>query len=126
MPFQFILSVIRFSLIAFLIPVSAWGASSPDASHARLTDVARAAYHYSPAIKAARQALRGTEELYPQALANYQPLIGFSAGITDEKLDNSNFAGAAGQPPRMQASHWISRFTAAGEAGRKRTRPKRE
>lgn len=36
------------------------------------------------------------QELYLQALANYQPDVNASAGVTDEDLDNSNFGAADG------------------------------
>jgi TolC family type I secretion outer membrane protein len=71
-------------------------AEPPKAPAGDYRAVAEAAFHYSPALKAARQSLKATQELYPQALANYQPQIGLSAGITDENIDNSNFAGADG------------------------------
>lgn len=60
-----------------------------------LRAVAAAAYGYSPELKAARHQLRGVQELYPQALANYQPQINASAGINNEQLDQSNFGGGA-------------------------------
>lgn len=85
-------------VVAVLLPVvaAAQSSSSAPASGVDLAQVAAAAYQHSPAIRAARQALRGVQELYPQALAQYQPDIAATAGLTDEKLDNSNFGMADG------------------------------
>ena len=82
---------------AVLLPVVAVAQQSPTPAHSvDLAQVAAAAYQHSPAIRVARQKLRGVQELYPQALANYQPDINATAGLTNEDLDNSNFAGADG------------------------------
>lgn len=84
--------------VAVLLPLAAVAQQStpPHTLPPALFDVAAAAYRHSPVIRAARQQLRQVQELYPQALANYQPDVTASAGITDEQLDNSNFAGADG------------------------------
>lgn len=58
-----------------------------------LSAIAAAAYGYSPSLRQARAQLRQVQELYPQALANYQPQVNANAGITDERLDESNFGG---------------------------------
>lgn len=81
-----------------LLPLSAVAQqSTPNAKQAgTLAAIAEAAYQHSPAIRAARQQLRGVQELYPQALAHYQPDIAATAGINDEDLDNSNFGTADG------------------------------
>lgn len=87
-----------FIAVAVLLPVvaAAQQSTSPSVRTVELAQVAAAAYQHSPAIRAARQQLRSVQELYPQALANYQPDINATAGITNEGLDNSNFAGADG------------------------------
>ncbi len=85
-----------FIAVVVLLPVVAAAQQSAPPRALQLSQVAAAAYQHSPAIRAARQQLRGVQELYPQALANYQPDITASAGVTDEDLDNSNFAGADG------------------------------
>ncbi len=91
-------SGVFFIVVAVLLPVvaAAQQSSPPQPRTVDLAHIAAAAYQHSPAIRAARQQLRGVQELYPQALANYQPDINATAGITDEDLDNSNFAGADG------------------------------
>lgn len=80
--------------VAVLLPFTAAAQQSPQTLD--LAQVAAAAYQHSPAIRAARQQLRGVQELYPQALANYQPDITATAGVTNEHLDNSNFGAADG------------------------------
>lgn len=82
---------------SLMLPLAATAQQLPTATRTvDLAQVAAAAYQHSPAIRAARQQLRGVQELYPQALANYQPDINATAGITDEHLDNSNFGDADG------------------------------
>lgn len=86
-----------FITVAVLLPITAAAQqSTASAPTLDLAQVAAAAYQHSPAIRAARQQLRGVQELYPQALANYQPDINATAGLTDEDLDNSNFGAADG------------------------------
>ncbi len=72
---------------------SAARAETASSGHMPVAVVARAAYENSPALQSARAALKATQELYPQALANWHPDLGASAGVTASDVDNGNFGG---------------------------------
>ncbi|GJL84697.1 MAG: hypothetical protein DHS20C02_04720 [Micavibrio sp.] len=61
-----------------------------------LGDVLRRAYLTNPTLLAARQELKATHELLPQAMAGWKPTVSADAGITNTDVDGSNFGTATG------------------------------
>lgn len=74
-----------FSIImiaALTAPAIAAVQTAPDGSRLMLSHAAHAAYLANPDIKSARENLKATQELYPQARANWHPTLSGSTGVT--------------------------------------------
>lgn len=84
------------AVIFTLPPFAVMAQEEKTAAVMRAADIARAAYAINPALQAARAALRGAQELDPQARANFHPWLGVSAGVTASDVDNSNFGAGDG------------------------------
>lgn len=61
-----------------------------------ITDILRQVYTNNPTLKAAREELLATRELYPQARAGWLPSINAETSIFTSDIENSNFSAGSG------------------------------
>jgi outer membrane protein len=74
-----------------------------EAGTQRLEDVLRYAYLTNPRLQAAREELHGTDELVPQAEANWRPSVTANGNITNAHYAGDNFVGGDGTTSKEMA-----------------------
>ena len=73
-----------------------FGAHASEKTPIGFFDILKHVYETHPALNAARERKKETEELYNQATANWKPSINAEAGIYATDIDNSNFGAGDG------------------------------
>ncbi len=77
--------------MCLIMPCAALAQS--DGNFQRLEDILRQSYATSPRLLAAREELKGTHELVPQAQAGWKPTLDATGNITNAHLVGDNFGG---------------------------------
>jgi len=80
-------------IVSFFIPLMA---HSETKNPQTLKTVLLAIHQSNPTLLAARQQLKRTEELYPQARSGWLPSVTAQAGIFKSNIENSNFTSGTG------------------------------
>ena len=80
--------------LSFLISNSVLANQEPENSD--FFEILKSVYQTHPGLNAAREQLKETKELYPQARAGWLPTIDASAQIYATDIDNSNFGNGDG------------------------------
>ena len=83
-------------LCALILFPSTSAFSQTQKQHLSLDDILHHVNEDNPSLKAAREELRRTKELYPQAKAGWRPSVNASADIYATDIDSSNFGNADG------------------------------
>lgn len=92
-----VLTILCLASTVFGLPVHAneLSSSRPDGSFALYDAIAHIHEHH-PALMAARESLKETQELYPQARAGWRPSLNAEASIYHSDIESSNFGTADG------------------------------
>lgn len=88
------ISLLAFGLI-LLTPIYA-AAQQNDAAYLQLQTIISKVYENNPTLLAAREELKQTQELYPQARAGWLPSVNGEASIFATDIENSNFGNGDG------------------------------
>lgn len=75
-------------IAALIAPATAFAQTAPEGARLMLSNAAHAAYLANPDIKSARENLKATQELYPQARANWRPSVNGNTGVTWAHIDD--------------------------------------
>lgn len=83
-------------MLGFMMVLSETAFADNTRGHLRLADILRQAYESNPALLAAREELKGTRELYPQARAGWLPSVQGEGSIYATDIESSNFSAGTG------------------------------
>lgn len=84
-----------YAVLGFVFLVSPANADHHN-GYQELSDILIKVYESNPTLMAAREELKETKELYPQARAGWLPSVTGETSIYASDIDNSNFGGADG------------------------------
>lgn len=88
----FIAALLSITIALFVTPTLAQTTNNAST----LQTILKQTYNNNPSLMAAREELKETMELYPQAKAGWRPSINAEANLFSTHLSNSNFSGADG------------------------------